>query len=98
MNPSVVLQWVLGGWLAAVQIIVLHRLLSGRIRLAGVLTMDGRRFSPERLQLLALTLGGLLAYAREAWAAGQLPPIPESLFSTYAVSHALYLSGKAAGR
>jgi hypothetical protein len=91
------------GWLVAVATLVTYRILTGRTALNGVFTMDGDRFSPERLQMLFVTLGALAIYASEALAAPvastkSLPPLPEGLLAFLAGSHVLYLGGKIAGR
>jgi hypothetical protein len=103
VTPSQVLKWYMIGWLAAVAALVAYRILTGRIALDGLFTMDGNRFSPERMQLLLVTVGALAIYASEALAAPvittkALPPVPEGLLAILTGSHVLYLGGKISGR
>jgi len=104
LTPSQAFEWFLVGWLTALALLVLYRVLSGRIALVGLLTMDGQRHSPERLQLLLFTLGALAIYIGQALVTGQsatiksLPEVPDWVLPLLLGSHALYLGGRIAGR
>ncbi|MEA1647825.1 hypothetical protein UAJ10_02170 [Nitrospirillum sp. BR 11164] len=98
MLPSSVLAWVLVAWFFALTVIVLYRLLTGRIPVDGLLSDGSERFSPARLQLLIMTIGGLVAYVTSALSTKNLPTIPDSLVGLFAASHAVYVGGKATGR
>lgn len=88
-------------------------LLHGRINDTGqpILDTDGETkalkssdtayFSPERLQLLLLTLGGAFYYLTLVLnnpKPGTFPPIPDSWTETLAGSNVIYLGGKAVAR
>jgi hypothetical protein len=98
VSPSQAFSWYFVAWLTAVAALILYRLLSGQIALDGLLTMDGQRFSPERLQLLLVTLAALAIYAEEALANQKMPEVPDGLLPILVGSHVLYLGGKIAGR
>ena len=98
MTPSQAFKWFVVAWLTAMALVIAYRLLTGRIVLDGLLTMDGQRFSPERLQLLLLTLSAVAVYVGEALAAGKLPDVPDGLLPILVGSNAVYLGGKIAGR
>jgi hypothetical protein len=98
MNPGYVLGWFLPAWLSAVMILIVYRILTGRISLRGLLTTDGDRFSPERLQLLLITFATLAAYLENAVSINAMATLPNELVVVLAGSHALYLGGKIAGR
>jgi|ERR1700756_5428840 len=64
-------------------------------------TSDSAYFSPERLQLLLLTLGAAFYYLTQVLNnpnPGTLPSIPDSWTATLAGSNAVYLGGKAVAR
>jgi|SRR6516162_6872287 hypothetical protein len=64
-------------------------------------TSDSAYFSPERVQLLLLTLGSAFYYLTQVLNnpnPGTFPPIPDSWTETLAGSNALYLGGKAVAR
>ena len=98
MRPGYFLGCFLAVWLAAVVILIAYRILTGRISLQGLFTMDGDQFSPERLQLILVTVGLLAAYAQQALGAGLMPPVSSVVIAVFAASHAVYLGGKVAGR
>jgi hypothetical protein len=97
MTPSRVLGWLLQAWLVGVLAIIVYRLLTGDISLKGLLTRDGDRFSPARLQLLVTTIGSLVAYAGVALAEKALPTLPDELLFLVAASNTFYLGGKVVG-
>lgn len=99
MTPFTVLTWVLSGWLAAFTLLIAMQMANGRISLKGLLTMDGERSSPERLQLFMVTLFGIFAFAQTSLSHGEFPQhIPDSLLTLFAGSHIAYLGGKTLGR
>jgi hypothetical protein len=62
---------------------------------------DTPYFSPERVQLLLLTLGAAFYYLTQVLnnpQPGTFPPIPDSWTETLAGSNVLYLGGKAVSR
>ena|SRR5215469_16739155 len=98
MNPGDLLGWFLEAWLTALAACIGYRILTGAISLNGLLTMDGSRFSPERLQLLLVT-GSLLAYyVTAAINSKSMPSVPTEWLALLAASHGVYLGGKTAGR
>jgi hypothetical protein len=94
MTPGEFLKGYLAIWFAAFGLIVGFGLLTGGIRLAGVLTVDGETFSPSRLQLLAVSVSGLAAYATACLSAQEMVPVPGDLIALFAASHAVYLGPK----
>ncbi len=64
-------------------------------------TSDTAYFSPERVQLLLMTLGAAFYYLTQVLnnaTPGKLPPVPSSWTQTLAGSNVLYLGGKAVSR
>jgi hypothetical protein len=99
---SDVLSWLLGAWFAAVAFLVAYRFLTGQISLRGLLsraagTTDSGgsgKFSPERAQLLVVTVGALAAYVSTALSEGRMPEVDGGVLTLFAVSHGVYLGGK----
>ena len=90
-----------------------RNLLYGRINDAGLVIRDEQGnitsakssdtsyFSPERLQLLLLTLGAAFYYLTQVLnnpQPGTFPPIPDSWTKALAGSNLIYLGGKAVSR
>src|SRR4051812_33434229 len=82
--------------------LVVLQLVTGRIRLRGVLNVkrdaDLDQLSPSRIQLLASTIIGSAIYVARVIAnpvPGELPDIPHDLLPVLAASHATYIVGKA---
>lgn len=96
MRPSEFLGWVLSSWVSAFALLVAFRVLTGKIRLTGLFTVDGKRFSPERLQLFLVFVGALAVYASEALHKGTISPPSDQLLVFLGGSNAVYLSGKIA--
>jgi hypothetical protein len=94
----IVAETVLVAWLVLFALLIAYRLIIGTILLSGALTMDGTQFSPERAQVLLLTLGGGAAYAVAALQMGRFPDLPDSVVVVLAASHGVYLAGKTNGR
>jgi hypothetical protein len=64
-------------------------------------TNDTAYLSPERVQLLLLTLGAAFYYVTQVLNnpnPGTLPPVPDSWTATLAGSNVVYLGGKAVSR
>jgi hypothetical protein len=91
-------------FLASLATIVLSQLLSGGINSRWLLF--GRKnsdhyFSPGRVQLLVLTLGGAFNYlltVLQAPIACSLPPVPQEWLAILGSSNGIYLAGKAYAR
>ena len=94
MGPAVFIHLYFVVWFAALAALVVWQMLTGRINLGGVLTVDGVRSSPSRLQLLLGTLGGATAYAVACLHAHAFVPVPENLLALYAASHTVHLGHK----
>jgi hypothetical protein len=70
-------------------------MLVGAISLDGLLSSKDGRFSPERLQLLAMTIAGAATFAVQSLTDGRLYEFPEHLFVPLLVgSHSIFLIGK----
>ena len=102
---SALTEWGLLCWLGAMALLVLYRCLNGGISLSGILAQDAEhnaqgRPSPERVQLLAMFLFALVAYAKLALEAAHghvltsLPDVPNELLVLFAGSNGIYLSAK----
>ena len=99
---TTVAQVVILAFIVSLFAIVAFRLLSGDIKVAGLLTdKETDTFSPGRLQLLLATVGGAIFYfSRIASATDQttLPPVPTELLVILGASNAGYLGGKVYSR
>ena len=95
MLPADFLGGFVAVWLAAMGLLTGYRLLVGRINLSGLLTVDGQRFSPARVQLLVTTVSGLAAYATASLSAHAMVPVQNELVAIFGLSHASYLGPKA---
>lgn len=99
---------VLTGWLFGLSAAIAWAMLSGRVWLSGLFTTDldndgiADEFHPERIQLLAISLCGIVGYAimtMDAASASKtaltsLPDIPEELVMLLGASNSFYLTGK----
>jgi hypothetical protein len=77
--------------------LVLYRMTTGRIRMAGLLSdPTSGLITPDRVQMLVFSLIGAVAYLSIGLRHGAGMPIvdPELLFA-YAGSHVVYVSAKA---
>jgi hypothetical protein len=81
--------------------IIAFQLLTGRINTRNLLYGTKRNgekyFSPERIQLLVLTLAAALVYLRSVLISrhtGQFPPIPKGMLQLLGSSNGVYLAGK----
>lgn len=101
---QVLVYWEGTLFFGALAIIVLIKLLTGGINSRWLLF--GRKnsdhyFSPGRVQLLVLTLGGALNYLAtvlQAPDSSSLPPLPQEWVALLGGSNAVYLAGKAYAR
>jgi hypothetical protein len=98
MSPATFLEYFLQLWLVALTTLIAYRVLTGAISLNGLFSMDGVRFSPERMQLLLVTLLMAAGYAEESLRTMKMAPIANEFVVLFAASHAAYLGGKTAGR
>ncbi len=90
--------WIVVGWLAAATGMVVYGLLTGNIRTRGLLSEKaGGAVQADRVQLLALSLGGVGAYVMYALGhlgEGTLPAVPSSWVGIVGGSQAIYLIPK----
>ena len=107
MTPSAisgVIQYAVLPWLFLLFAVVLIRMLRGDINTTGLLTTtpDGR-LNPERVVLLAATIGALAGYALQTLSTEicdpttgvcSMPEPPDSLLVLFAGANGIYLSGK----
>jgi len=103
-------KWEIALFLAALAAAVAVQLLNGQIntkrmlygRVAGPPEAPRRYyFSPERVQLLAITLGAAVHYLGLVLTnptPGTFPAVPEAVAAVVGGSNALYLGGKAWAR
>jgi hypothetical protein len=102
-------KWELGLLLIGLGATVAVKLLNGDINTRGLLygrisgrpAANAQYFSPERVQLLAITIMGALHYLTLVLTnpnPGTFPPIPQSLSAIVGGSNVLYLGGKAYAR
>lgn len=91
-------QTVMTLFLSALLAIVIFKLLAGQINTRGLLEdKETGNFSPGRLQLLIVTLGGASFYFFEIVSVadtGTLPTVPEELLLIAGGSNVAYLGGK----
>lgn len=95
---------VLATWVAALAALVAFRVVTRRIRVAGLLSDARRRISPERVQMLIATLAVGVLYATTTLRAGAFPETPPGmpaldsaptlLVAALGGSQGLYLLGK----
>jgi len=86
-------------FLGALFLLVVSSLLSGRINMRGLLhgnKGDGTTyFSPERVQLLLVTLGTAFQYLLNVQKdPSHFPPVDSSWLAIFGGSHFIYLTGK----
>ncbi len=103
------MKWEVIVFLGALAGVVAVQMLTGQINTSGLLYghISGRRrgedeyFSPERVQLLVLTLGAAFYYLSEVLNnpnTGTFPPLPESWVALLGGSHLVFLGGKSYAR
>ncbi len=92
--------WLLLAWIGALVVVVAYRMVQGDIPFDGLLSSDGDRYDPERVQSLAVFLFVIVAYLGGALAGTaehhRLPDIPASLLALLAGSNGLFIGGKIA--
>jgi hypothetical protein len=102
------LTFILLTWLIGLAAVIVYEFVRGRIWFRGLFTTDvdgdgiADEFHPERVQLLIMSLCGIVGYAvmtMEAASASNatltvLPDIPEELLMILGASNTFYLSGK----
>ncbi len=95
-------------WLAALALSLAYEMFSGRIQLNGLFTTDvdndgiADEFHPERVQLLLVSLLGIVGYAYSVMDAAHaskaaltiLPDVPDELVMLLGASNSFYLTGK----
>lgn len=96
-----VLFWELLLFLVSFFLLVIQDLLTGRINTKNLLCgtkRDGTKyFSPERVQLLVITIWVALDYLRLVMMnmhGGHLPPVPDGFVKLLSSSNGIYLAGK----
>jgi len=102
------LSFILLAWLGGLAALIAFEFLRGRIWFQGLFTTDidgdgiADEFHPERVQLLIMSLFGIVGYAMMAMDAVHtsktilttLPEIPDELLMMLGASNTFYLSGK----
>lgn len=96
---ATVLRYEIWIFLMVLAAVVAYQLLTGRINPRGLLRdkMGGRAFSPGRLQMLIVTVGGALYYVVLVLSntkTGEFPEVPKELLLALGGSQAFYLGGK----
>lgn len=100
---ATVLRYELIIFLAALALLLGHRMLTQQINMKGLL-MDktgGRAISPGRVQMLLVTMGIAAYYFTlvvETKDKSRLPDLPNELVVMFGASHGTYLLGKLYGR
>jgi hypothetical protein len=86
------------GWLVGGAIMIAYGLLTGAIRSDGILRDRATgEITPDRMQLLVLTLGGAISYVIDALdhlGDSRLPEISTPLLATFGVSQLFFLIPK----
>jgi len=106
---AAVIRWEIQIFILALAGLIALKLLTGEINTSGLLygRISGRKrgqdqyFSPERVQLLVLTVGAAFYYLSLVLnnaEPGAFPPIPDSWPAVMGGSNAIYLGGKAYAR
>lgn len=99
---------VLGAWLAALAVMMLHAMFTGRIGMNGLFAtdIDGDgimdEFHLERVQLFLISAVGLMGYVMSTMGTVNtsttglkvLPDVPEELLMLLGASNTFYLTGK----
>jgi hypothetical protein len=100
-----VVRWEVWIFLLGLAGTVAFQLLTGRINTTNLLSSkhgsSRGSISPERVQLLATTLGAAFYYVLQATASaksGKLPDVPETWPAVMGGSNLIYLGGKAYAR
>ena len=92
--PGKLLAYFIVAWTFSLTGLVFYRLVTGQIRLDGLLLAGDGGFSPERAQLLLTSLAGIAVFANQALASGAMPDPSAFVVGGLAGSQALYVVGK----
>jgi hypothetical protein len=97
MVPGDLLAALVLAWTFGLIAVISYKLVTGQINLDGLLSQaDGSGISPERIQLLLISLASLSTLAKEALANRAMPQ-PSDLtlvLSGFGGSQAIYIVGK----
>jgi ribose/xylose/arabinose/galactoside ABC-type transport system permease subunit len=97
------LMWALVGWLLAIVLIIIMRLLRGRMSLHGLLATNAdQQANPERMVLLVTSVGAALYYLITGMTIempadltkASLPEVPNEVLLLLSCAQTGYLSGK----
>ena len=105
---SIIVSWMVGLFLLILLVLVLYRLLTGKINTQYLFygqKFDGTRYlSPERVQLMIFTLWVGLSYLLDTYETQVvhlppgtkpvLPDVPTKTLALLGASHVIYLAGK----
>jgi hypothetical protein len=83
-----------GFLLTALAAIIVYKLLTGRIKMSGVLSDDKGAFSPARLQLFLFTIATGFDLLSQITTTGHMPVLDQKLLIALFGSHSIYLGGK----
>ena len=87
------------GFLYALGALIVYQMLTGRIKLSGLLTQkdQSNQTSPERIQLLLATLAACASYLGEVAknTSGTMPDISNNWLYLFGGSSGIYVAGKA---
>lgn len=81
-------------WLFGLLALISLQILNGKISLSGFLSSEEGEFSPERAQLLAVTILGALTFAEQSLSAQRMVEPPSYLLYGLGGSNAIYVIGK----
>jgi len=99
MDPITILRWEGQGFLALLAMILVYRMLTGQIILAGLLRRknDEAAVSPERVQLLLATLALSAKYLGSVVhnTSGAMPDVSPQWLYVFGASSGVYASVKA---
>ena len=98
MQPAELATISIAGWLAGGAALIFHGLMSGAIRTVGILRdSTTREITPDRVQLLIVTVSGTVAYVMDALdhlGAERLPDISPAMLTAVGASQLLFLIPK----
>lgn len=99
---ATIAKWEIALFLSALAAILAFRILTGKINtrylLYGTRGDGSRYFSPERVQLLIITLAVAIEYLADASQpgnSGKMPDLPYGAVQLLGASNAVFLGGKA---
>jgi hypothetical protein len=98
MDPVRMLHWEMFGFLWLFVALLVYRMLTRQINMAGLLRddVDGKHVSPERVQLLIATLAVSARIFQEAWhgTGNSMPDISAQWLGLFGASGGVYASVK----